>query len=293
MKKLAALLLAVVATGACGGGSSPATPTVVPTPAPTPTPVPPLQIIDGITGQAVTVAGAPARPGLGEALLLEAPGYLLRQQKYEGKPVTLWPGDQDYVNSMVYWGQFSDGVYRLIRWSNGFTITLDGDLANDDFVNRSAQETALELSRTTGLAINVGPGGTCIVRVNPSDPVLEGGRFIAYANRRYRGAEIIGGDVVFINRAEIAGGAGTNYRNTLLHELGHIIGLGHSGSGFDVMDPGGSIHPGGKRSTFSDNETAVIRMMYANRKIGNRPPDADPGLFASSVARPLESRVID
>jgi hypothetical protein len=293
MKRYAALLLAIVATGACGGGSSPATPSIVPTPAPTPTPVPPLQIIDGITGQAVTVAGAPARPGLGEALILEPPGYLLRQQKYEGKPVTLWPGDQNYVNGMVYPDPFSDGIYRLIRWSKAFTITLDGDLANDDLVNRSAQETAAELRRTTGLAINVGPGGECVVRVNPTDPVLEGGRFIAYATPKFRGAEIIGGAVVFINRAEIAGGPGTNYRNTLLHEFGHIIGLGHSGSGFDVMNPGGAATPGGKRSTFSDNETALIRMIYFNRKIGNRPPDADPGLFAASVARPLERRIID
>ena len=274
-------LAGMALTLSCGGDDTPSRPTTTATPVPTPTPASPLSIVDGVTGARLSVSGAPTTPALGAALSLEAPGYLLRAQKYDGRAVALWPGDQNYVNGMVYWGQFSDGVYRLIRWRDTFTITLDGDLATDPFLVQAAEEAAAELRRVTGLPIRVGPGGECVIRVNPKDPILQD-FYIAYSQNRYQGATIVGNEIVFARRSEIAGLPGTNYRNTLLHELGHTLGLGHSGSGFDVMDPGGSRHPGGKRPNFSDNETAVIQMMYVHRKAGNRPPDADPELFASS-----------
>lgn len=273
----------------CGGNDTPTGPTGGPASPPTSAPAP-LSIVDGVSGAPVTISGAPAAPAPGAELALQVPGYLPRRQRFDGQPVALWPGDQSYVDALVYGVAFNDGSHRLTRWAGAFIVTLDSDVAADPHVVRAAEEAVTEVRRTTGLAVTLGAGGPVAVRVDPADPMFAGPA-IAYARCRYQGANLVGCDIVFEDRREIAGRPGAASHNALLHEMGHALGLGHSPSGNDVMDPGGG-RSGQQRTTFSDNEAAVLRMMYVHRRAGNRQPDADPGFFAAAV-RVHETVIVD
>ena len=67
---------------------------------------------------------------------------------------------------------------------------------------------------------------------------------------------------------------------TVLHELGHVLGLYHAPVGTnDLMDPNLSSR---RATTFGPRETLALRMML-ERRPGNRFPDSDRGLGASSA----------
>ena len=107
---------------------------------------------------------------------------------------------------------------------------------------------------------------------------------VGEARLDFRGATIIGADIVFANRAEITGGPRSDYRNTLLHEMGHVMGLAHSPSDRDVMTPG--VGPGTKVARYQPGEEVALHMMYNHRVAGNFPPDRDPVAGARSNASP-------
>jgi len=276
---LAPLILAL-AVAACGG-TGPAAPRTPSVPAPTPTPT--LVVRDGVTEEIVAPEVAPPAPVVGMPVMLRAPGYLVREQRWDGSPIFLWPNeDINYVSEVVYNWEFQDGTRRLVRWDRPFTVTLDGDLAEDAAVMQKAQEVVTELSRTSGLPILVGPGGACMVTINPS---LAADNIVGLARLTFRGPTIIGGTVEFVNRREIPGGPKANYSNTLLHEMGHIMGLQHSPSTRDVMTPGRG--PGTREATFQPNEALCLHMMYRRRTAGNIFPDRESalGVAAADVVR--------
>ena len=144
-----------------------------------------------------------------------AAGYFVREQRFGGTSIFLWPtDDESYVRELVYdWG-FADGTHRIVRWTRGFKVSLDGDLADSETLVAKVQETVAELVRTTGLPITVGPGGECLILIDPN--ILEEDNAIAETTYTFQGPTIVGSRVLFATRREIAGGAGSDYRNTLL-----------------------------------------------------------------------------
>ena len=284
------LLIAVAGplllNGSCGG-SSPSTPT----PRPTVTPVPAAEapeVIDGWTEQPVTAEANPPTVGFGNGVVVRAPGYLAREQRYASEPIALWPAETAYVRQLVYDWEFSDGSFRMVRWGQPFTLTLEGALANAGAVRSRAREVVDEIARRTGLQISIGPGGEVVIKIDPSVADQDAA---AVASLSFRGSTITGGTVSFVNQAEIVGGAGASYHNTFLHEMGHIIGLAHSSSRGDVMTP--AEGRGTTVDVYQRGEAIALHMMYFHRDPGNRAPDKDPQLVAASGASPRYTVIID
>jgi hypothetical protein len=284
-------VVCVVVLAACGGGGpstttgSTAVATPVPTPS-TPTSSTP-SAIDGITGAAVAAVFTPPAPPRSAAVHAEAAGYLVRDQAFEGTPIVLWPGTFDYVDKLVYDWELSDNTFRLLRWDRPFVVTLDSDLATDVQVVAKMREVIAEIARVTGFTLTIGPGGPVVVRLDPG--VTDEGA-VAVTEIRMRGSAIVSASVRFATRQEISGGNRSDYRNTLLHEMGHVMGLSHSPSTRDVMTPGAG--PGTRVAEYQPDEATCLTMMYFHRRAGNLPPDRDPGAGARST---VESwvRIVD
>jgi hypothetical protein len=240
-------------------------------------------VIDGWTDQPVTAEASPERVFHGHGVVVKAPGYLPREQIYTGEVVALWPGDQPYAHDLAYsLAEFADGVARIVRWTDPFTITPEGQLAEDEAVHEKAVEVAGYLTECTGLPISVGPGGACRLKL---DRNIEDQNAIAMVTfDSWRGPTITGATVTFAYRDEILGNRHAHYRNTLLHELGHVIGLAHSPRKRDVMTP--DRGPGTRRRTFTEMEETTLHMMYLHREPGNQFPDRDPQLAAAALGAP-------
>jgi hypothetical protein len=271
----AILLGLAAALSACGGGSSP-------TPLPAASIAPPTTVsaapgfLDGLTGAPVGATAAPAAPRNGEAVTVTAPDYLTRRQLFSGGPVQLWRATEDYVHGFAY-GEFTDGSYRTVRWTQPFVVTLDGDLATNDAVVAKTRDVIAEVQRTTGLAVTLGPNGGCVISIDPD--ILDTHDAVGLARMRYVGATIVSASLSFASRAEILGNGRAGYANTLLHEMGHAIGLDHSKHTGDVMTP--SSGPGTRVSQYQEGEVTALRMMYFHRSPGNYFPDRDPAVAAA------------
>lgn len=284
------LLIAVagplVLNWSCGG--SPSNPTPQPTPTPTPAAEAP-QVINGWNEQPVTAEATPPIVGLGQTVVVRAPSFLAREQRYELEPIALWPAQPAYVRELVYDWEFDDGSFRMVRWGQpSFTLTLDGALANDGAVRSRARQVLDEIQRRTGLQATIGAGGEVHIDIDPSVADLQA---VAEARLSFRGATITGGTISFINRQEITGGPGSSYHNTFLHEMGHIIGLAHSPDVGDVMTPAE-----GRGTTFDEyqrNEAIALHLIYFHREAGNRPPDRAPELGAAAAGSPRYTVIID
>lgn len=177
----------------------------------------------------------------------------------------------------------------MVRWAGGFTVTLDPELAENDTVMRKTQEVVAEVVRRTGLPITIGPGGAC--RVTIDGTILTENNYVGQANWTFRGASIVGATVKFARIQEISGSNNADYANTFLHEMGHVMGLGHSPLDREIMTPGG-----GARLTageFQPREALALHMMYQHRVAGNFPPDRDPGVAARSSATPRTVSIRD
>jgi hypothetical protein len=285
-RRAAVLLMLLYSFAGCGGGGGSSAPSNVPaaapTPTPAPTPVPAPVTRNGWTEEGVTADVTPASPSIGTAVTVQAEGFLVREQRFDGTTIFLWPSDENYVRQLVYDWEFDDGVRRLLRWPRGFTVSLDGDLATDPAVVAKTQEVVAEITGLTGLPITIGPGGEVTILINPA--ILDDGA-IAQTSFGSRGATITDARVEFADRQEISGGAGSDYRNTLLHEMGHVMGMSHSASDRDVMTP--AQGPGTKEGHYQPDEATCLHMMYVHRQPGNVQPDRDAalGTMTSAVRR--------
>jgi hypothetical protein len=231
----------------------------------------PLAVVDGWTEQPVSASTNPDPPAAGSALSVSAPGFLTRELTWNGGVVQLWPSPLEYVQAVVYmWREVGN---RLSRWtSGGFTIGL-GALMSDAAVLTVATEAAAEISARTGLVITLAEAGNVAVAIDPNDPgIVE--RVAALTYVEFQGNRIVSARVVFRAREAITGG-GMFHQNTFLHEMGHVIGLGHSPDTSDVMHPGGG--PGRTQArTFNTPEAIVLKLMYRFRQPGNAAPDRAP-----------------
>lgn len=280
---LVTFLAALPFLGSCGGGSSPASPAAR-APLPTPRPVPAPTFFDGGTDQPVNAQATPALPGLRQPVSVRGTGFLLREQLFSGDPIHLWPADDDYVGEFVYGWHFSDGTYRMVRWASGFTVSLDGELAEEEAIVAKTREVVEEMRRVTGLDIEVGSGGACVISLDSN--LVTSDDAVGETRLKFRGSTITAADVVFVNRKELTGGAGSDYRNTLLHEMGHVLGLRHSPDDHEVMAAGGYANAGSKVGQFQAGEGTALRVMYFYRKAGNFPPTATPTWAYARRPRP-------
>ena len=81
---------------------------------------------------------------LGQTVTVRAPGFLVREQPFDGQPIRLWPDlGLDFIRSLSYSVAFQPGVpsERLIRWTTGFSVTATSALLADPAV-RGALEAA-------------------------------------------------------------------------------------------------------------------------------------------------------
>ena len=100
-----------------------------------------------------------------------------------------------------------------------------------------------------------------------------------------------GGTIKFASVQDLLGTNRADYTNVYLHEMGHIMGLGHSPLAREIMTAGG-----GSRTTlgeFQPREAMALHMMYQHRLAGNRPPDKDGALATQSAAQPTVSVIKD
>lgn len=283
------LAWAVFCFAGCGGGS-PVTPRPVgATPTPAPTPVPPPVAREGLDHEVVQAEITPAAPGLRDAVSVRAPGFLLREQRYDGSPIYIWKVEEDYVNAVIYPLTFTDGSFRMIRWAGAFTVTLDQGLDENETVMRKARETVAEVTRASGLPINIGPNGAVHVLIDAN--ILANDNALGLAIRSYQGANIVGGTIKFASMQDLLGTNRADYTNVFLHEMGHIMGLGHSPLAREVMTPGGGAHT--TLGEYQPREAMALHMMYQHRLAGNRPPDKDGALAAQSAAHPVVSVIKD
>lgn len=279
----------VATLAACGGGGS--GPSVVPSAAPPPTTLTAAPVfLDGATGGPVGATAVPAVPGNGQAVTVTAPGYLTRRQLFNSTPLQLWRATEDYVRQLAY-VEFTDGSLRTIRWPQAFVVTLDGDLATNDAVVSKTRQVLAEVQRVTGLALTLGPNGACVIAIDPN--IVESHDAVGLTRLRYQGPSIVSANLTFASRAEIVGGGRADYGNTLLHEMGHAIGLGHSADTRDVMTPGSG--PGTRVAEFQEGEVTALVMIYRHRSPGNYFPDRDPGVSAAgrADAQPIRTEIVD
>ena len=270
-------LLLLLTAGSCGGG--PSTPTV-PATAPSPAMAPAPSFLDGWTEQALGAAITPAAPPLGAPVKVEAAGYLVREMLFDGRPLILWPDTPSYVQPFVY-GENTPGR-RLTRWDRGFAITAGADLLANTRVRPILEDAVEEASRVSGLPITVAASGPVTFAVDAADSYLMANPdVVAYTQRTSSASAIAGARVVFRDLKYVLGAGNRVRTNTVLHEMGHVLGLGHS------ADPGDVMHVDGRRSdarTFSERETLTLKMMYRWRRAGNAFPDRAPELGAAPAA---------
>ena len=257
------LFLAAALCGACKGDL----PSGSTGPAPTPAPLPTLVVRDGATENVVPAEVSPADPPLGTITTARAPGFLVREDRFMGDPFYLWPQPGEYVQALVYgrdppWN-------RLLRWAGGFTVSSEGLDAED---LDTLHEAVTEAAAVTGLPITVAPTGQVTVVVNPSAPYFEQNRrAIAYAQVYTRAHVITRAEVVFLARKYVSSGRVSRRHNTMLHEIGHVLGLTHSMDPADVMSAADDRR---EERTFGAAERLALKVMYRWRAAGNSFPDS-------------------
>ena len=250
---------------ACGGSPSGPSPVSVPTP---------LAVRDTMNG--ITGARVPSTiTQTGQTVTVQASGFLIREQPVSN-PVWLWPQSESYVKATVY--TVNDVPIDLIRWAPGSTIRLGlSPEINDAEARDRLEACAAELSRWHPTVV----GEPANVRLELGDT----GASLALTRWYLSGQTITGAQVIFRDRANVTRGP---RRNTMLHELGHVLGLaGHSPLPSDVM------HIGSSRTdaqAFGGDEAAALTMIYSWRKAGNRFPDTERVGLASRGRWVLEVR---
>ncbi len=244
------------------------------------------QFFNGLSEAAVSGATLePSSPRTGERVTVRATGYFDRVCLFpsDGRLV-LWPLPQaggrlqDYeVRNLVYAADVSER--RLRRWAPGtaFTITLSSTLAANFAVLDRVDEARGEIQRVTGMGVQVGSGGNIVMSVDPAAVGSDWARtFLDLSGDTIRSARIV------FRSAELAASfSDTNDAdtglNTLLHEVGHALGLSDSNFAYDVMyQSWDSTNPNPR--TFSDRELTAFHMMYQHRSAGNSYPDWDPAV---------------
>lgn len=309
MKSHLALVVLLPGVVACGGGQSPTAPRL---PEASSVAAPPvvLTFVSGETQQPVASAvvavegrryttDAEGRVTLDPApssqaeLDVEAPTFFLRRTLHRSDRFTLWPRqsptglDEEYTARLVYaCGASCDGGGEpLLRVLSGSVLVSPApELQANPAVMASHRAAADLLSAATHGAVmfsvtSSGAGGLAVTtRVDPNDPAIVS-MAAAAVTRRFLGShgEILEASIVFRSFSL------ARRVPLVLHELGHVFGLGHSPRSGDVMWAGPELY---ETSDFSPREKLAIDLML-QRLPGNRFPDSDESVMsgAASAAR--------
>lgn len=267
------LALAAVVLSGCGK-DSPTAPTISGPATTTTTTLPAvLEVRDGITGALLSSSVQTS----GSSVTASAAGYLTRQQP-AAPTVWLWPQSEAYVLQLVYTSALSGGSISLQRWAPGavLRIALAPDLAHHQGLLAESVAELARVSRAAVLALQPGdPSANVVIAVGPVPQ-----QFSAQTRTTLAGSTVVSARVTFYAERAVANDP---WRNLLLHELGHVLGLGHSADRGDVMW-GGSSGRTNERS-FADPEVRALTMIHAWRKPGNTYPDVEPAGLGTTTAR--------
>jgi hypothetical protein len=303
--RLTVLVLTAAALAACGGSGA-GSPTAPPSSAPSLSAGTVLKFVSGETNQ--PVRGAIISSG-GERYTTSASGEIaLRASMPVGAAIdisaqealdrltlvhadletrfTLWPKtssnglDPDFTNQVVY---MNFGPGGLIRPRLGtIMIVPSQEITSDPQAMQSHIDAAAAITRASDGQIRfvVDPlaSSGVIVKstIDAASPIAATG---AGTLRQYEGNVIVAGSLIFrgLNNARCMG--------VVLHELGHIYGLGHSlDSTKDLMGPGPC-----NKVDFSDREKLSMTLML-QRRPGNLFPDNDRGAGTASHILPVAIR---
>jgi hypothetical protein len=310
---------------ACGGGRGPAAPAPVQTQDIAAGTV--LTIVSGdtkrpVTGARVTVAGhGYTTDGAGELRLGEAvprgslvdivaAGFLDRQTTMRSPEATrfsLWPRtsaaglDENATAELVYTpGAFCCPAETLARQPlrrvrptiGSFTLVLDARYRGDAGVRAAIEEGASLAGRASGARVVFMPADTAAgphIDITTGPDPENRPNVAAFAERDLDAqGYITGGRVVFVIEEYLRGRQSQRVVATIVaHELGHMLGLGHS-SIPGVMSVFGGTATNyaffAANRDFSPVEKLVLDLMY-DRRSGTRFPDNDREAAASSARR--------
>lgn len=254
------LVLLAVPLLACSG--SPTAPSV-------PFVAAPVAVVarDGITGEVVPASVQQS----GGMVTVTAPGFLTRTQPAT-PAVYLWRQPEEYVRELVYTAPGNPIIQRLMRWKRtGVRVAFVAGLERHDDLLREHVEELNRVTRGGFVALPAGGAAEITLSVTPSRVP---GAALAVTSLAHDGfGAMVIAEIFFGRESIISDPRG----NTLLHELGHALGLNHSPRGEDVMFASST-----RTRTFTDAEARAAAMMYSWRKAGNTFPDSEPQGLAST-----------
>jgi Matrixin len=265
---LGVVALATMAALSCGGGGA-QSPTKVSVPVPTPTPRPSgwpegtvLSVVSGetqdpVSGAKVVVAGTPrltdadgkvavAAAAEGATVDVEAEGFLTRQTlvRYGETRLSLWPErewlSERYTQKLVYTSSTavdSESPVPLICLPPKVrTLSLQpSDSERADRKAMDAHATAAESFNLTAqgrvtFSVDGAADMTVPTRIDPADEYCQS-EWSALTRLWASTKEVTRAEIVFCSEKP------SRLWQPILHEMGHVYGLRHSSSPFDVMYP--------------------------------------------------------
>ncbi len=187
-------------------------------------------------------------------------------------PVTAARG-AEYVRALVY--DYAGGESDSTQWDYlmrprpaTYTVAVDTVLRSDAVAYYWVNVALAEVMRITHGRVTFGwveAGGDVTFEVNPGYPGLGNSRGLC--DYRFSGLFITGARIILQSLA-------TARSNTVVHELGHFLGMQHSGDLRDVMSVRARNY---QQVEFTSGEESAWLMMV-QREAGNRFPDRDAGL---------------
>jgi len=257
-----------------------------------------LRIVSGDTG--LPVAGAqvgvgstrlesdatgevtlPSDFGSGTFADVDHPDFLLRQTRLleaTGVQFTLFPKrsstglTEDFIRDVLFQDSSTGESRHIMRITPGTAfayVVPSTQIFGDLRAMRAVNDAVAEINEITEGEIRFevrdeAPANATAfdLIIDPNDPVLVNGA-IGVARRRFSGWNIIGGTAV-VDSMETARTSATH------HELGHMLGLGHSNSIADVMYP----YQRPRVETFSPRERLGVRLLL-QRPAATMHPDND------------------
>lgn len=215
----------------------------------------------------------------GATVDITADGYLARQtllRRQTGPRLSLWPTTgpsgmtENFIFDVVYHLSLGGESSHMMRIQPGTDIAYvmpTEQIRRDPRAMATLADAIDELNDVAMgeivFTVSSNPPAGSVVFELIIDPNILGERVAGQAHREFLGWNIVGGTITF-DSLETARTSATH------HELGHMMGLGHSDSRADVMFP--FLHR--RVETFSGRERIAMRIIL-DRPAATRQPDND------------------